>query len=101
MSASSSLPRSRSTATIGFVNVIPTTPWIGTPAHPRMIVIRMDDKLEFVPAEVSVTPGETNALDIEIFNTDAVLAPGDQVVVDQHRFLVEAPGLPARGQDEG
>ncbi|MEO8159806.1 MAG: FHA domain-containing protein [Arenimonas sp.] len=31
--------------------------------------------------------------------TDAVLAPGDQVVVDQHRFLVEAPGLPARGQD--
>ena len=30
---------------------------------------------------------------------DAVLAPGDQVVIDQHRFLVEAPGLPARGQD--
>jgi pSer/pThr/pTyr-binding forkhead associated (FHA) protein len=31
--------------------------------------------------------------------SDAVLAPGDQVVIDQHRFLVEAPGLPARGQD--
>lgn len=30
---------------------------------------------------------------------DAVLAPGDQVVIDQHRFLVEAPGLPLRGQD--
>ena len=30
---------------------------------------------------------------------DAVLAPGDQVVIDQHRFMVEAPGLPARGQD--
>jgi pSer/pThr/pTyr-binding forkhead associated (FHA) protein len=30
---------------------------------------------------------------------DAVLAPGDQVVIDQHRFLLEAPGLPARGQD--
>jgi len=30
---------------------------------------------------------------------DAVLAPGDQVVIDQHRFILEAPGLPARGQD--
>ena len=30
---------------------------------------------------------------------DAVLSPGDQVVIDQHRFLLEAPGLPARGQD--
>ena len=44
---------------IGFVNLIPTKPWLGTAAHPRMIVIRMDDNLEFVPAEVSVTPGET------------------------------------------
>jgi len=32
---------------------------------------------------------------------DAVLAPGDQIVVDQHRFVLEAPGLPARGQDPG
>lgn len=32
---------------------------------------------------------------------DAILAPGDQIVVDQHRFVLEAPGLPARGQDAG
>jgi pSer/pThr/pTyr-binding forkhead associated (FHA) protein len=32
---------------------------------------------------------------------DAVLSPGDQIVVDQHRFLLEAPGLPVRGQDGG
>lgn len=30
---------------------------------------------------------------------DAVLAPGDQLVFDQHRFILEAPGLPPRGQD--
>jgi len=29
---------------------------------------------------------------------DAVLSPGDQLAVDQHRFVVEAPGLPLRGQ---
>lgn len=28
----------------------------------------------------------------------AVLAPGDQISVDQHRFVLEAPGLPTRGQ---
>ena len=27
----------------------------------------------------------------------AVLHPGDQIVFEQHRFLLEAPGLPARG----
>ena len=43
----------------GFVNVVPTTPWLGTPADPRMIVIAMDDHLEFVPSEVSVAPSET------------------------------------------
>jgi hypothetical protein len=32
---------------------------------------------------------------------DAVLAPGDQIAVDQHRFVLEAPGLPARGQSGG
>lgn len=32
---------------------------------------------------------------------DAVLAPGDQVAIDQHRFALEAPGLPARGQSGG
>src|SRR4029079_6798510 len=30
---------------------------------------------------------------------DAVLAPGDQIVLDQHRFVLEAPGLPLRGQE--
>ena len=30
---------------------------------------------------------------------DAVLSPGDQIVIDQHRFLLEAPGLPIRGQE--
>ncbi|MBP6596564.1 MAG: FHA domain-containing protein [Arenimonas sp.] len=29
---------------------------------------------------------------------DAVLAPGDQLAIDQHRFVLEAPGLPPRGQ---
>ena len=29
---------------------------------------------------------------------DAVLAPGDQIAIDQHRFVLEAPGLPLRGQ---
>jgi pSer/pThr/pTyr-binding forkhead associated (FHA) protein len=33
--------------------------------------------------------------------SDAVLSPGDQIVIDQHRFLLEAPGLPVRGQDGG
>jgi pSer/pThr/pTyr-binding forkhead associated (FHA) protein len=33
--------------------------------------------------------------------TDAVLSPGDQVAIDQHRFLLEAPGLPMRGQEGG
>jgi pSer/pThr/pTyr-binding forkhead associated (FHA) protein len=30
---------------------------------------------------------------------DAVLAPGDQLVLDTHRFVLEAPGLPPRGQE--
>jgi hypothetical protein len=30
---------------------------------------------------------------------DAVLSPGDQIAIDQHRFVLEAPGLPARGQN--
>ena len=28
---------------------------------------------------------------------NAILHPGDQITVDQHRFIVEAPGLPPRG----
>ncbi|KFN45273.1 FHA domain-containing protein [Arenimonas composti] len=30
---------------------------------------------------------------------DAVLSPGDQIAIEQHRFVVEAPGLPGRGQE--
>jgi len=30
---------------------------------------------------------------------DAVLAPGDQIVLDSHRFVLEAPGLPPLGQE--
>ena len=30
---------------------------------------------------------------------DAILSPGDQIAIDGHRFLLEAPGLPARGQE--
>jgi pSer/pThr/pTyr-binding forkhead associated (FHA) protein len=29
---------------------------------------------------------------------DAILSPGDQLAIDQHRFVLEAPGLPQRGQ---
>jgi len=32
---------------------------------------------------------------------DAVLAPGDQIAIDQHRFVIEAPGLPPRGHAGG
>ena len=32
---------------------------------------------------------------------DAVLSPGDQLAFDQHRFVLEAPGLPHRGQSAG
>lgn len=30
---------------------------------------------------------------------DAVLSPGDQISFEQHRFVLEAPGLPLRGQE--
>jgi uncharacterized cupredoxin-like copper-binding protein len=72
---------------IGFVNVIPTTPWLGTPAHPRMIVIRMDDHLEFVPSEVSVTPGETILFVLPNVGTalthEFQVGPADRVALDQ------------------
>ncbi len=39
-----------------------------------------------------------NALKVNgVLVEDAVLHPGDQLVVEPHRFVVEAPGLPARG----
>ena len=71
----------------GFVNVIPTTPWFGTPAHPRMIVIRMDDHLEFVPSEVSVTPGETILFVLpnvgSALTHEFQIGPADRVALDQ------------------
>ena len=72
---------------IGFVNLIPTTPWLGTAAHPRMIVMRMDDHLEFVPAEVTVTPGETILFVLPNVGTSAThefqVGPADRVALDQ------------------
>lgn len=80
----------------GFVNVVPTAPWIGTPAHPRMIVIRMDDKLEFVPSEVSVTPGETILFVLPNVGSSLThefqVGPADRVALDQAdgQIVVEA-----------
>ena len=31
--------------------------------------------------------------------TDALLSPGDQISIEQSRFMLEAPGLPLRGRD--
>jgi uncharacterized cupredoxin-like copper-binding protein len=71
----------------GFVNIVPTSPWIGTPAHPRMIVIRMDDHLEFVPSEVSITPGETILFALPNVGSSLThefqVGPADRVAQDQ------------------
>lgn len=80
----------------GFVNVVPTSPWIGTTAHPRMIVLRMDDHLEFVPSEVSVTPGETILFVLPNLGTSLThefqVGPADRVALDQAdgQIVVEA-----------
>jgi uncharacterized cupredoxin-like copper-binding protein len=80
----------------GFVNVIPTTPWIGTVAHPRMVVIRMDDHLEFVPSEVAVTPGETILFVLpnvgSTLTHEFQVGPADRVALDQAdgQIVVEA-----------
>jgi len=72
---------------IGFVNIIPTTKWLGTPAKPRMIVMRMDDHLEFVPSEVSVTPGETILFVLpnvgSALTHEFQIGPADRVALDQ------------------
>jgi uncharacterized cupredoxin-like copper-binding protein len=81
---------------IGFVNIVPNSPWIGTAAHPRMIVIRMDDKLEFVPSEVSVTPGETILFVLPNVGTSLThefqVGPADRVALDQAdgQIVIEA-----------
>ena len=71
----------------GFVNLIPTKPWVGTPTHPRMIVIRMDDHLEFVPSEVSVTRGETILFVLANVGSAAThefqVGPAERVALDQ------------------
>lgn len=81
---------------IGFVNVVPTTPWYGTPAKPRMVIIRMDDHLEFVPSEVSVHVGETILFVLPNVGTllthEFQLGPADRVAQDQvdGQIVVEA-----------
>ena len=81
---------------IGFVNVVPTTPWIGTPSKPRMVIVRMDDHLEFVPSEISVTPGETILFVLPNVGTSLThefqLGPADRVALDQvdGQIVVEA-----------
>jgi uncharacterized cupredoxin-like copper-binding protein len=80
----------------GFVNVVPTTPWIGNAAHPRMVVIRMDDHLEFVPSEVAVTPGETILFVLpnvgSTLTHEFQVGPADRVALDQAdgQIVVEA-----------
>jgi uncharacterized cupredoxin-like copper-binding protein len=80
----------------GFVNVVPTSPWLGTIAHPRMIVIRMDDHLEFVPSEVSATPGETILFVLPnvglALTHEFQVGPADRVALDQAdgQIVIEA-----------
>jgi uncharacterized cupredoxin-like copper-binding protein len=89
----------------GFVNVIPRIPWLGTPTHPRMIVIRMDDHLEFVPSEVSVTPGETILFVLANVGTTAThefqVGPADRVALDQvdGQIVVEVDKIDPRHVD--
>ncbi len=81
---------------IGFVNVVPTSPWIGTAGHPRMVTLRMDDHLEFVPSEISVTPGETILFVLPNVGTTVThefqVGPADRVSLDQvdGQIVVEA-----------
>lgn len=46
----------------------------------------------------ALAPGGGTTLLNGVAVRDAVLSPGDQLVVEQHRFALEAPGLPLRGQ---
>ncbi len=43
-------------------------------------------------------PGNTLCVNGETVE-NAVLHPGDQIVIEPHRFVIEAPGLPPRGAD--
>jgi uncharacterized cupredoxin-like copper-binding protein len=81
---------------IGFVNVVPTEPWIGSVAQPRMVSLLMDDQLEFVPTEISVTPGETILFVLSnighAVTHEFQLGPADRVALDQvdGQIVVEA-----------
>lgn len=48
----------------------------------------------------ALTPGAVTVVNGIALN-DAVLAPGDQLLIDSSRFIIEAPGLPPRGQRPG
>ncbi len=80
----------------GFVNVVAAKPWLGTAAHPRTVVIRMDDHLEFVPTEVSVTPGETILFVLPNVGSSLThefqVGPADRVALDQAdgQIVIEA-----------
>lgn len=71
----------------GFINLVPTVPYVGTPAHPRMIVIRMDDQLEFVPSDVSAKPGETVLFVLanvgSVATHDFEVGPAERVALNQ------------------
>ena len=71
----------------GFVNVVPKQPWLGTTTKPRMVVIRMDDHLEFVPSEISATPGETILFVLPNVGANVThefqVGPADRVALDQ------------------
>lgn len=46
----------------------------------------------------ALSPGEGSVVN-GVAVRDAVLSPGDQICIEQQRFLLEAPGLPLRGQE--
>lgn len=48
-------------------------------------------------AAIGAEPSLLNGVPVQ----DAVLSPGDQLQIDQFRFVLEAPGLPHRGQSAG
>ena len=81
---------------MGFVNIVPTEPWIGSVAQPRMVSLLMDDHLEFVPTEIAVTPGETILFVLSnvghAVTHEFQLGPADRVALDQvdGQIVVEA-----------
>jgi len=70
-----------------------------------MIPIQMDDHLEFVPSEVSVTPGETILFVLPNVGPDVThefqIGPADRVALDQvdGQIVLEADKIEARHVD--